>query len=289
MSGHHRALVAEACGTFWFVFVAAGAMVTDHMTNGAVGLVGVAVATGLTLAVATSCFGAISGAHFNPAATVALAIARKHPWDRVPTYIGAQLVGALVAGLLLRVLPFDHAPAAIEAAALGTPAVARGMHWFAAMLVEALLTLFLLWAMFGTAVSPNASRVAGFGIGLTVTGLILFAGPLTGAAMNPARWFGPALAAGRIDSFVWVIGPLLGAALAAISYLYIFGHPSERRSIDLPRGLTPRPTGDRTEPAREHRPTELEQRPAERAQPSPERAPEPRRTPEPPPDRTERL
>lgn len=283
MGWHHRALLAEACGTFWFVLVGAGAIVTNNMTGGVVGLVGVALAFGLALAVAISCFGAISGAHFNPAVTVALAIAKKHPWDRVPTYIGAQLAGALLAGIFLRLI-FDHAPAAVEATALGTPTVARGVTLLTAIIIEALLTIFLVWAVFGTAVSPNAPRIAGFGIGLSVVAATLFASPLTGASMNPARWFGPALASGQLaGGAVHLLGPLIGAAVAGFSYLYIFGHPAEREPIDLPRPAA-RSAEPEPEPARSHSRTGAA-RPAEAR-----REPEPRRDPEPPPsDRTERL
>ncbi len=241
MSEHTRALLAEACGTFWFILIGAGAIVTNQVTNGVVGLVGVALAHGLALSVAISSFGAISGGHFNPAVTFGLAIAKKHPWARVPTYIGAQLAGALLAGIFLRLI-FDHAPAAMEQTHLGTPGVGPGISLLAAIIVEALLTLFLMWAVFGTAVSPNAPRIAGFGIGLTVTADILMGGPLTGASMNPARWFGPAVASGYLrDGAVHIIGPLLGAAIAGVSYLYIFGSEPEREPIEL---VPPAPAAD---------------------------------------------
>jgi len=245
---HTRALLAEACGTFWFFLIGAGAIVTNQATNGAVGLVGVALAHGLALSVAISSFGAISGGHFNPAVTFGLAIARKHPWPRVPTYWGAQLAGALLAGIFLRLI-FDYAPAAMEASNLGTPGVAPGVSLLAAIIIEALLTLFLLWAVFGTAVSPNAPKIAGFGIGLAVTADILIGGPLTGASMNPARWFGPAVASGHLrDGAVHIIGPLLGAAIAGASYLYIFGHPAEREEIDVvPPSRPIAPQSDRTQ------------------------------------------
>ena len=109
MTEHTRALLAEACGTFWFFVIGAGAIVTNQATNGAVGLLGIALAHGLALSVAISSFGAISGGHFNPAVTLGLAVARKHPWPRVPTYWGAQLAGALLAGIVLRLI-FDFAP-----------------------------------------------------------------------------------------------------------------------------------------------------------------------------------
>lgn len=233
MTGHTRALLAEACGTFWFFLIGAGAIITNQVTNGVVGLVGVALAHGLALSVAISSFGAISGGHFNPAVTFGLAIARKHPWPRVPTYVGAQLAGALLAGIFLRLI-FDYAPVAMEQTRLGTPGVAAGVPLLTAIIVEAVLTIFLMWAVFGTAVSPNAPKIAGFGIGLTVTADILMGGPITGASMNPARWFGPAVASGYLrDGAVHIIGPLLGAAIAGFSYLYIFGSEPEREPIEI--------------------------------------------------------
>lgn len=222
LTDHGRALLAEAAGTFWFVSIGAGSIVADALTGGRIGIVGIALAHGLALAVAVSSFGAISGGHFNPAVTFGLWVANKHPRERILTYWGAQAVGALAAGIFLRIA-FDHAPAAADATRLGTPVVAAGLPILTAIVVELVLTVFLLWAVFGTAVSPNAPRIAGFGIGLTVGADIFFGGPLTGAAMNPARWLGPAVAAGLFDSwFVYLIGPLAGGALAGLTYRYLF-------------------------------------------------------------------
>ena len=155
-------------------------------TAAAVACCRIALAHGIALAVAVSAFGGLSGAHFNPAVTFALAIIGRHPWSRVPTYVVAQLAGGLLAGFALRGV-FDFALAAIDKTHLGTPALANGVSVPVAIGVEALLTIFLVWAVYGTAVSPLAPRIAGFGIGLTVATDILMGGPLTGAAMNPAR------------------------------------------------------------------------------------------------------
>ncbi len=249
MSEHTRALLAEACGTFWFFLIGAGAIVTNAATNGAVGLLGIALAHGLALSVAISSFGAISGGHFNPAVTLGLAVAKKHPWERVPTYWGAQLAGSLLAAIFLRAI-FDFVPAAMELSKLGTPQVAPGVTLLSAMVIEAVLTLFLMWAVFGTAVSPNAPKIAGFGIGLTVVADILMGGPLTGASMNPARWFGPAVVSRHlVDGAVHIIGPLLGAAIGGISYLYIFGSGAEREPIEIaPRRHDDPPRSDAPPP-----------------------------------------
>ena len=97
MSAHTKALLAEACGTFWFFFIGAGAILTDAAYGGG-GLLTIAIAHGVTLAIAISTFGALSGGHFNPAVTLGIAIAGRHPWARVPTYWVAQLAGGLAAG-----------------------------------------------------------------------------------------------------------------------------------------------------------------------------------------------
>jgi MIP family channel proteins len=235
VSEHTRALLAEIAGTFMFFVIGAGAIVTSVAAGSPPnGLVAIAFAHGLALAVAVSTFGAISGGHFNPAVTFGLAIARKHPWSRVLTYWAAQLIGAILAGLVLRVF-FEPFLAAATTTHLGTPTVTAPVTPGLAIVIEAVLTLFLVWTVFGTAVSPNAPRIAGFGIGLIVTADILIGGPLTGAAMNPARHFGPAVVSGFMDNwYVYWIGPLVGAALAGLSYRYVFGPSEDREPITLP-------------------------------------------------------
>jgi MIP family channel proteins len=225
---HTRALLAEIAGTFMFFVIGAGAIVTAAISAApGTGLLPVALAHGLALAIAVSSFGAISGGHFNPAVTFGLAIAGKHPWPRVLTYWAAQLIGAVLAGLALRLF-FEPFLAAATATHLGTPTVNAAVTPGLAIVIEAILTLFLVWAVFGTAVSPNAPKIAGFGIGLIVTADILIGGPLTGAAMNPARHFGPAVVSGYLDNwYVYWIGPLIGAALAGLSYRYLFGPPED--------------------------------------------------------------
>ena len=240
MTEHTRALLAEIAGTFMFFVIGAGAIVTDKLAP--IGLVGIALAHGLALAIAVSAFGAISGGHFNPAVTFGLAVAKKHPWPRVPTYWAAQLIGAVLAGIALRLF-FEPYLAAASATHLGTPTVAPQVGGGLAVLIEAILTLFLVWTVFGTAVSPDAPKIAGFGIGLIVAADILIGGPLTGAAMNPARWFGPAVVAGFFDNWwVYWIGPLIGGGIAGLSYRYVFGSAPERVPIVLPVFTVKRPT-----------------------------------------------
>jgi MIP family channel proteins len=223
MTGHVRALLAEVAGTFLFIFVGAGAIIATGGQN----LVAIALANGLGLSVAISSFGGLSGAHFNPAVTIALAIAGKHPWPRVPTYWVAQAVGALIAGFALR-YAFEFDPSALSRTHIGTPGMGGGVTVAGAIVVEAILTLLLLWAVFGTAVSPLAPRIGGFGIGLMVAAGILGGGAITGAAMNPARWLGTAVPANFYDNwFVYFIGPLVGAAIAALSYRFVFAPPPD--------------------------------------------------------------
>jgi len=223
MSGHLRALLAEVAGTFLFFFVGAGAIIATGGDN----LVAIALAHGLGLSVAVSAFGGLSGGHFNPATTFGLAIAGKHAWSRVPTYWVAQAVGALIAGFALR-YAFEFDPSALARTHIGTPGLGGGVTVTAGIVVEAILTIFLLWAVFGTAVSPLAPRIGGFGIGLMVAADILGGGVITGAAMNPARWLGTAIPAGFYDNwYVYFVGPLAGAAIAALSYRFIFAPPPD--------------------------------------------------------------
>jgi len=225
------ALIAETFGTFLFFFVGAGAVVLTAATpdnNG--GLVGIALAHGLALAVMVSALGAVSGGHFNPAVTFGVWITGRIEAARAGMYVAAQLVGGLLAGFALR---FVFPESSWEPVALGTPAVDPGITVGAAIAIEAILTMVLLVAVFGTAIDPRAPKIGGLAIGLAVAADIFMGGPLTGAAMNPARWFGPAVASGTYDNwYVWWIGPLVGAAIAALIYRFVLEDRGEE-------GVTP--------------------------------------------------
>ena len=213
------ALVAEAVGTFLFFFVGAGAVVlAAHAGANGPGLVGIALAHGLALAVLVSALGAISGAHFNPAVTVAVRLAGRIEWRDATAYVVVQLLAAVAAGLALNaVMP----SAATSASFTGTPTLDPGIGVAAGIAIEAVLTLVLVLTVFGTAVDRRAPRLGGMAIGFAVAADIMMGGPLTGAAMNPARWFGPAVASGHYDNwYVWWIGPLIGAILGAVIYRY---------------------------------------------------------------------
>jgi MIP family channel proteins len=214
-------VLAEAFGTFLVFFVGAGSIVVQAYpgASGGSGLVGVALAHGLVLAVLVSALGAVSGGHLNPAVTFAVWLSGRLDGLRAVGYVLAQLGGALVAGFALRVL-FDPAS---DTTHLGTPALGEAVSPLAGIAIEAILTMVLITAVFGTAVDPRAPKIGGLAIGLAVAADILVGGPLTGAAMNPARWFGPALASGALDDwYVWWIGPLLGAAVVAALYRWLY-------------------------------------------------------------------
>lgn len=217
----NAALVAEAVGTFLFFFVGAGSVVlTTAAGEGGPGLVGVALAHGLVLAVLVSAFGAISGGHFNPAVTVAVRLAGRIEWSHAALYVVAQLIGAAAAGFALRaVFPeSDWQPTNI-----GTPALGAGIGVGAGIAIEAVLTVVLVLAVFGTAIDMRGPKLGGMAIGLAVAADVLMGGPLTGAAMNPARWFGPAVASGAFDNwYVWWVGPLIGAIVSAVLFRYVF-------------------------------------------------------------------
>ena len=221
-------LTAEAVGTFLFLFVGVGAVVLNDFPSagdGNHGLVQVALASGLVLGVLVSALGPVSGAHLNPAVTLGVWVAGRITAAKAATYVIAQLVGALIAGLALRAVFSEDAwgPSFI-----GTPALGPDVSVATGIAVEAVLTAVLLFAVFGSAIDPRAPKIGGLTIGLAVAADTLMGGPLTGAAMNPARWFGPAVASGHLDNwYVWIVGPLLGAAVAAAIYRGILAEDAD--------------------------------------------------------------
>ena len=217
-----KAAVAELLGTFALCFIGAGAVCTNQWTGGALGLLGVAVAHGTVLAVMVSALGHISGGHFNPAVTIAVAAARKIEGERACLYVIAQLAGASLAAFFLGTI---FPEAVWQPVHLGTPSLGAGINAIQGTLVEIILTFFLVLAVFGTAVDSKGSwnAIGGFGIGTVLIFDILVGGPLTGAAMNPARAFGPALVSGVWDhQLVYWVGPVLGGTLAGLLYTLMF-------------------------------------------------------------------
>src|SRR2546422_11272114 len=211
---------AEFIGTFALIFVGVGAIYHNA------GLLAIAFAHGLTIAVMVSATGGISGGHLNPAVTFGLLVGGKVDFRTTIAYWISQLAGASVAGFLLLFLftnqvdPQKGGSLASAIVAGGTPDLAaKGVSGLQGVLIEAILTFFLVFVVYGTVVDARAPRIGGLAIGLTVTLDILFGGPFTGAAMNPARTFGPALASGHwANQWIYWVGPLLGGALAVIVY-----------------------------------------------------------------------
>lgn len=213
-----RKLVAEFVGTFTLIFIGAGSIIVGS------GIVGVAIAHGLAIAIMVSALGAVSGAIFNPALTIGLWATRRLPSVDALAYIIVQLLGA-VAGAAVLEAAF---PATLRDVANGVPDIA-GVTFLQATVIEAVLTFFLMTAVFGTAVDRRAPHVGGFAIGLVLTMDILAAGRLTGAAMNPARAFGPELVTGHwANAAVYWVGPIMGAVIAALVYHYVFMDDEQR-------------------------------------------------------------
>jgi len=209
--------VAELIGAFTLVFV--GVLT---IANGA-SLVGAALAQGLAIGVMVAALGHVSGGHFNPAVTFAFWLSRRISGAQAGVYCAAQLLGGLIAALIVAGL---LSRAAVGA---GTPQLAEGVSMVPAILAEAVATFFLVLVIFGTVLDRRApASVYPFAIGLTITAGIFAIGPLTGAALNPARGFGPALVSGEWGALgAWLIGPLLGAALAWAVFEYVLAPAPE--------------------------------------------------------------
>ena len=212
MSKPFRPLAAELIGTALFVFLGAGSVVMNANTANSLGVTGVALAHGIGMAIIVTMTMNISGGHINPAVTAGLWIANKVDGRTAVTYVAAQLVGALIGAALVKgLLPSG----AVRVTLAGAPRIADAVTFGTAVWIEAVLTFFLVCAVFGTAISPEAPKVGGFGIGLAIFVDVLVGGHLTGAAMNPARALGPAVISADLHGqAVWWIGPLLGAAAA---------------------------------------------------------------------------
>jgi aquaporin Z len=247
MDKYLRPCLAEMVGTFFLCFIGAGAICTNHIlstegTREGFGLLGIAIAHGLALAIGVSATMNVSGGHLNPAVTFTMWVFHKIDGTQLFYYVVFQLLGSVFAGLLVMAF-FGHTGAAIDAH-LGAPHpnwswfVTYPDEWFRPatqiILLEVVLTFLLVFTVFGTAVDPRAPRIGGFGIGLIICADILVGGPLCGACMNPARAFGPMICevgvvasngntdlAKRLlyDLLVYIIGPLAGGVLAGWLYL----------------------------------------------------------------------
>ena len=224
-----RAALAEALGTFALVFAGCGAVVVEAQT-GALGHAGVALTFGLVVMAAIYAVGEVSGAHINPAVTVAFWASGRFPGARVAPYALAQVAGSLVASGLLRAL-FPDAATLGETLPVGTALQSLGL--------EAVLTFLLMFVILGVAVgAKEVGLLAGVAIGGTVAFEAMMGGPVSGASMNPARSLGPALVALDLRSlWVYLVGPTVGALLAVPAYRAVYG---DRAPLPLARS-TPLP------------------------------------------------
>jgi MIP family channel proteins len=210
-----RRCAAEGLAAFALVFAGCGAIITDATRDGALGAVGIAAVFGLIIMVMIYATGHLSGAHINPAVTIAFTLTRHFPLRDAVAYIAAQLAGASAAALVLLAL-WSSRPADLGAT---VPSVGAGP----ALLYEIVLTAVLMFVIVAVATD---TRAVGAGAAIAIGGAValdaLFGGPLTGASMNPARSFGPALASGEWTAFwVYVAGPVVGASLGAGAYQFI--------------------------------------------------------------------
>ena len=212
-----RRAAAEGLAAFALVFAGCGAIVADDRYDGALGVVGVALVFGLVIMVMVYATGHLSGAHINPAVTLAFTLTRHFRARDALAYLGAQLAGA-TAGALVLLAVWTDKPARLGAT---VPSVGAG----SAFVYELLLTAILMFVIVAVATDTRAvGAAAAIAIGGTIGLDALFGGPVTGASMNPARSFGPALVSGEWPDFwVYVAGPVIGAALGALAYQFVRG------------------------------------------------------------------
>jgi len=214
-----RRAAAEGLAAFALVFAGCGAIVADSVYGGALGTVGIALVFGLVIMTMVYAVGHLSGAHINPAVTVAFTLTRHFPAREAAVYVAAQLAGAVLGALLLAAVWTDH-PADLGAT---VPSVGSG----SALAYETALTALLMFVIMAVATD---TRAVGAAAAIAIGGVIgldaLFGGPVTGASMNPARSFGPALVSGEWSQlWIYLLGPVAGAALGAIAYQLVRGEP----------------------------------------------------------------
>jgi MIP family channel proteins len=226
-----RPCLAEFLGTFYLCFAGISAILSNTpVVGGTSGLLGIALAHGLALSIAVNVYGGESGAHFNPAVTAGFLVTGRIRPERALAYVVAQLAGATTAAGVCRVI---FPEAAVSAATLGLPLPAPWASTGVVLLAEFVMTFLLMTSIFGTAVDERgkAVKIGGFGIGLTVAFDILAGGAVTGASMNPARSFGPALEMMHWEwHWAYWVAPIAGAAVAALVYEHVLLRPLKRVS-----------------------------------------------------------
>jgi aquaporin TIP len=220
-----RRSVAEFVGAFTLIFIGGGAGIISHSD-----IVAIALANGLAIGIMVTNLGHISGGHFNPAITLGFVATRRISLALAVAYWAAQLLGATAAAFILRYL-FTKIGVALFAAPV--PHIGDGK----AVLLEGIMTFFLVWAVWATAVDARGAfkSIAGLAIGLTITIDVFVGGPVTGAAMNPARAFGPELA-GNVWTGWWIywVGPIAGGLVAALVYEYLYLRPLAPAVVGTP-------------------------------------------------------
>ena len=218
--------VAEFVGAFTLIFIGGGAGIVSHSD-----IVAIALANGLAIGIMVTNLGHISGGHFNPAITIGFVVTRRIKVALGAVYIFAQLLGAVCAAFILRYL-FTQFAVKVTA-----PAPAASVTDAKALILEGIMTFFLVWAVWATAVDPGGAfkAIAGLAIGLTITIDVFVGGLVTGAAMNPARAFGPELA-GNTWTGWWIywVGPIAGALVASLVYEYLYLRPGEPPVVGTP-------------------------------------------------------
>ena len=204
-------LVSEFIGTFLLVFVATGVIMANELAGGQITHLGIGLSTGLAVSVIIFALGHVSGAHINPAVTFGFALGGHFPWRRVPGYVIAQMTGGIVASAVMLALLGSIAHQGANIPVVGTSQ---------ALGLEVILTFLLMLVIVAVATDSKAQgQLAALAIGATVALEIIFAGPLSGSSMNPARSLSPALIGWTWTSqWIYVVGPLAGAAIAALFY-----------------------------------------------------------------------
>ncbi len=200
--------IAEFIGTFALVFCGTGAIIVNEQSNGSLGLLGISVAFGIIISAMIYVFGSISGAHINPSVTIALLVGRLTTIKEASLYIVAQILGAVMASVLLQsMFPED----------LALGATIPSGELVQSFIIELILTFFLMLTILGITSKKEFSNIAGLLIGLVVTGIILFAGPISGGSFNPARSIAPAIVSGNSTAlWIYITAPTLGAILAML-------------------------------------------------------------------------
>ncbi len=208
--------LAEFIGTFAIVFFGAGSICASALPGVTFGLTGIALVFGLVVSIMVSTLGHVSGAHFNPAVTFMALMTRRVDAVLAGAYVAAQILGGLAGA---GVLHLAFGPEIGAKVSYGTTTVSPALSAVSGLGIEAVLTFFLVLVIFGTAIDARGSRLGGPAIGSAVCIAVFVAGPLTGASMNPARTLGPAIVSGQwANHWIYWVGPLVGAALAAVVY-----------------------------------------------------------------------